>query len=604
MSLRRGDGIEVVADEQGSRTTPSYVGFTETDVVVGEAALSQAHTNQMNTIFDIKQMIGQKCSDPTFQAKMKRWPFKVVPGANDQPVVQVTLKGKPRQFEVSDLVGFVLDKMRETANSFMGSEVSGAVIAVPGSYSEAEREIMLEAATKAKITQAYLINECSATAIANDLDMFEESSANSNTTALILDLGAASFEVTLMNASNGILSVVEASSSRELGGNNVDDLVLALLCSQFEKKNNVCISDGSANRSMRKLRTAAEKAKRGLATRPQASIELDGFHEGLDFFTTLTKARFEAMIGRLMSRCAEQIEQVLTKAGVGKDQVDKVICVGGSSKLAKFRQLIDKLFGASKVVEGVPAEDAVAIGAAEEATLRAKQTGSEERSIPVCAATIGMEVSGGLVLPMIPRGALLPFSCSKSFTSNSKGSNTQALNIYQGERLRACDNRQVASVVLPAKDGAQLVCVTMETSGAVTLQITRNDSDKQEVVIDKMEVLSAEALNKEFADAPDEDKVIMQWVVQQADLKQACEELQVAQQAEKQRQEVLAWLSTVPFAPDAETAKALCDKAITHINTLKEAAAGDDGDDEGDSEEGDDSDDSDDNVMIDDDLDD
>lgn len=494
VSYRQRDGVEVIADSQGQRSTPSCVAFIDADVVVGEAVISQSHSNLKHTVFGIKQLLQWKFSDPQLQKILSKVDFTVAEGKDGRPVVQ----GKSKQYTLEELVSAVVGKMRETAEATLGGEVAGAVLAVPSSFDESQRAVLRKGAELAKFKKVRFISESAAAAIAFDLDVAVK--GQSPKTFLVTDFGAGTFDVTVMRSDQGILTTLAADTRTDIGGNILDEALEAYLQKEFERKNkgtDLSKEDGAGAR--RKLRNAAEKAKRTLALNAEASIELDGLYDGIDFTHRISKARFEAMCGGLVRKAMSAITQTLEKAGVRSASLDTVLCVGGSSRLAKFQTAIAEAFGKNKIAasDGITPEEAVVFGAGEEADAGSAAEESKENSPPkTCARTLGVEVNGGAVFPMVRAGAVLPAKESHKFSVS--GQSSVLVNVYQGERLLSKDLQQVASFAVEPKGSS--VELTFEIDATGSMRIAAKEGG-QELKIEAKATPSPEELAKEHSSA-------------------------------------------------------------------------------------------------------
>lgn len=500
----------MIADEQGSRTTPSYVAFTETDVMVGEAAVTQAHSNLANTIFDIKSLIGKKFSDLN-QETLAKLPYKVVATESDEVAVEVSFKRKTQLFNVDDLVGFILAKMKTTAENYLGGKVENTVISVPSGFTTAQRDVVTKAAKKAKFERSCVIHDCSAAAMAYNMDIVDE--AKPLKTVVVVDFGGRFFDATVLRVDQGVLTVLQTVSDDSLGGKVVDDQLLEHFSKEFEKKNKVQLQGVTGDRSLQKLRTASEKAKRVLGNGPQGKIELDGFFEGRDFFTTISRARFESMTTSLARSCIAVLTSLLEKAGISKEGVDHVLCVGGSTKLSKFRQALNDSFGQSKVTDSVNPDEAVVIGAALEASVQLLRSSSNETdtipdTIPASSVTVGVEVTSGLMFPLIRRGAVLPASATRSFSTSEDNQTSVSVQLFMGDRVRVGDNQRLATFVvsgIPAqKAGKSTIDVTVDMSVSGSLQVRAKAAGAASAELEVMQttdIPSQETLQKEVDEA-------------------------------------------------------------------------------------------------------
>merc|ERR1712017_35855 len=337
VGIWQNDRVEIIANDQGNRTTPSYVAFTDTERLIGDAAKNQCAMNPTNTIFDAKRLIGRKFNDPVVQSDMKHWPFKVVNDSNT-PKIQVQYKGEEKTFSAEEISSMVLIKMKETAEAFVGKDIKDVVITVPAYFNDSQRQATKDAGAIAGLNVLRIINEPTAAAIAYGLDKKTAGETN----VLIFDLGGGTFDVSLLTIDDGIFEVKATAGDTHLGGEDFDNRLVNHFVQEFKRKNKADVS-GNA-RSLRRLRTACERAKRQLSSGTNATIEIDSLHEGQDLYSSITRARFEDLCGDLFQQCLAPVEKVLRDAGVSKSAVDEIVMVGGSTRIPKVQQLISNYF--------------------------------------------------------------------------------------------------------------------------------------------------------------------------------------------------------------------------------------------------------------------
>merc|ERR550537_1990312 len=344
------------------RTTPSYVAFTDSERLIGDAAKNQAAMNPYNTVFDAKRLIGRKFADPAVQADAKLWPYKIV-AKGDKPVIQVDYKGETKQFMPEEISSMVLIKMKEIAESYLGTSVPNAVVTVPAYFNDAQRQATKDAGAIAGLNVMRIINEPTAAAIAYGLDK-QDGERN----VLIFDLGGGTFDVTLLSIEDGIFEVKATAGDTHLGGEDFDNRMVNSLVQEFKRKNRG--KDPSANaRSLRRLRTACERAKRTLSSSHQASIEIDAIFEGIDYFTTVSRARFEEMNMDLFRKCMDPVEKVLRDSKIAKNRVHDVVLVGGSTRIPKVQSMLSEFFNGKEPSREINPDEAVAYGAAVQAAI-------------------------------------------------------------------------------------------------------------------------------------------------------------------------------------------------------------------------------------------
>jgi L1 cell adhesion molecule like protein len=355
--------VEIIANDQGNRTTPSYVAFTDTERLIGDAAKNQVAMNPANTVFDAKRLIGRKFSESTVQADMKHWPFKVI-SKDDKPVISAQFKGEQKTFLPEEISSMVLTKMKETAESFLGKKVGKAVVTVPAYFNDSQRQATKDAGSIAGLEVLRIINEPTAAAIAYGLDKVGE---NRERNVLIFDLGGGTFDVSLLTIDGGIFEVKATAGDTHLGGEDFDNRMVNHFTEEFKRKYKKDMTQNA--RALRRLRTACERAKRALSSAAQTTVEIDSLYEGIDFYTSITRARFEELCGDLFRACMSPVEKVMQDAKLDKSSVHEVVLVGGSTRIPKVQQLVSDFFNGKELNKSINPDEAVAYGAAVQASI-------------------------------------------------------------------------------------------------------------------------------------------------------------------------------------------------------------------------------------------
>ena len=342
MGVWQNNTVEIIANDQGNRTTPSYVGFTETERLIGDAAKNQAAMNPHNTVFDAKRLIGRKFSDPIAQADMKHWPFKVLAGAGDKCQIEVDFMGKTQKFAPEEVSAMVLTKMKETAEAYLGCAVSKAVITVPAYFNDAQRQATKDAGTISGMQVLRIINEPTAAAIAYGLNTSTQTKGEKN--VLIFDLGGGTFDVSLLTLDEGVFEVKATAGDTHLGGEDFDNRMVDYCVQEFKRKNKNAADLTKNARALRRLRTACERAKRALSSGVQATVEVDSLIDGIDFNLSVNRARFEDLCADYFRGTLAPVEKVLADSKLSKAEVHEVVLVGGSTRIPKVQQLIKDFF--------------------------------------------------------------------------------------------------------------------------------------------------------------------------------------------------------------------------------------------------------------------
>eukprot|EP00667_Euglena_gracilis_P003643 EG_transcript_3655 len=470
--------VEIIANDQGNRTTPSYVAFNDNERLIGDAAKNQSAMNPENTVFDAKRLIGRKIMDPDVQADMKNWPFKVLPMGDDKPGIVVSYKGETKRFSPEEISAMVLTKMKETAESFLGSTVTKAVITVPAYFNDSQRQATKDAGAIAGLEVLRIINEPTAAAIAYGLDKINSAGGEKN--VLIFDLGGGTFDVSLLTIDGGIFEVKATAGDTHLGGEDFDNRLVDYFKTEFKTKFGVDISENQ--RALRRLRTACERAKRTLSSSTNTTVEIDSLANGQDFYTSLTRARFEQLCGPLIQRCIEPVAKVLKDSGLDKSQIHEVVLVGGSTRVPKVQQLISEFFSGKELNRSINPDEAVAYGAAVQAHIltggKSKQT-EGLLLLDVTPLSLGVETVGGVMQALIDRNTTIPATKSKTFSTNADGQTSVEIKVYEGERTLVAQNKLLGTFKLndipPMPRAKPQIDVTFDIDANGILNVTAEE---------------------------------------------------------------------------------------------------------------------------------
>ncbi|ERT00142.1 heat shock 70kDa protein 1/8 [Sporothrix schenckii 1099-18] len=477
VGIYRDDRIEIIANDQGNRTTPSFVAFTDTERLIGDAAKNQVAMNPQNTVFDAKRLIGRKFADPEVQADMKHFPFKVADRAG-KPVIEVEFKGETKQFTPEEISSMVLIKMRETAESYLGGTINNAVVTVPAYFNDSQRQATKDAGLIAGLNVLRIINEPTAAAIAYGLDKKVEGERN----VLIFDLGGGTFDVSLLTIEEGIFEVKSTAGDTHLGGEDFDNRLV-----------NHFVNVSTNARALRRLRTACERAKRTLSSSAQTSIEIDSLFEGIDFYTSITRARFEELCQDLFRSTLQPVDRVLTDAKIDKSQVHEIVLVGGSTRIPRIQKLITDYFNGKEPNKSINPDEAVAYGAAVQAAILSGDTSSKSTNeillLDVAPLSLGIETAGGMMTKLIPRNTTIPTKKSEVFSTFSDNQPGVLIQVFEGERQRTKDNNLMGKFELtgipPAPRGVPQIEVTfdLDANGIMNVSAVEKGTGKSNQIV-------------------------------------------------------------------------------------------------------------------------
>ena len=452
--------VEIISNEQGNRTTASYVSFTENERLIGDPAKNSCSINPFNTVYDVKRILGKDFNDEKLQDDLKHFSFTVI-NDNNKPKIQVNYLNEVKLFTPQEISAMILSKMKSIAEEYLGCSVTNAVITVPAYFNDTQRQATKDAGIIAGLNVLRIINEPTSAAIAYGLDK------NVNKTILIVDAGGGTTDISLLTIEDGVIEVKATGGDTHLGGEDIDNKIVNYVIEEFKKKNKIDLSDNK--KAIRRIKTVAERAKRTLSSSVQTTIELDSIYDGIDLNISLSRAKLESLCSDIFNRILNPIDLVIKDADINKSDIEEIILVGGTTRIPKIQELLSNYFNGKELNKSINPDEAVAYGASIQAAILSGIKDDKLDNLillDVCPLSLGIETAGGIMKVLIPRGTQLPVKKTQIFSTATDNQPAVTIQVFEGERHNTEHNNKLGEFQLkgipPMSRGVPQIVITYD----------------------------------------------------------------------------------------------------------------------------------------------